>query len=284
MTLPSIINPLLLHRPQGSLYHYTSQAGALGILASKEIWATHIHYLNDSSEFNYAKGLASFIVEEAIKTETDSLKLDLLREMFLGIQQSGINVCVASFSEVGDQLSQWRGYCKKGGCSIGLSYDVLSTIANREEWLLAPCVYNQKDQADLMQGIIAEVLSYNIANHEDLEDRESRPGGNIAYYLNRLAPIFKGEAFSEEKEWRLISVPLNNGLPEFCFREGPVSIVPYYKLKLYDELNPFKIEEIIVSPSSNQDLSYSAIKQLLVKNMYTGTIIKSSQIPYRDWP
>jgi hypothetical protein len=34
----------------GLLYHYTTQAGLLGVLESKSIWATHMLHLNDSSE------------------------------------------------------------------------------------------------------------------------------------------------------------------------------------------------------------------------------------------
>ena len=38
--------------PEGLLYHYTTQHGLLGILKQKCIWATHIRYLNDTSEGN----------------------------------------------------------------------------------------------------------------------------------------------------------------------------------------------------------------------------------------
>lgn len=34
------------------LYHYTTQEGLLGILKDRCIWATHIRYLNDTSEGN----------------------------------------------------------------------------------------------------------------------------------------------------------------------------------------------------------------------------------------
>jgi hypothetical protein len=36
------------------LYHYTTQEGLLGILESKSLRATWIHYLNDSREFWHA--------------------------------------------------------------------------------------------------------------------------------------------------------------------------------------------------------------------------------------
>jgi hypothetical protein len=37
------------------LYHYTSQAGFLGIIQTREIWASNLLFLNDSMEFNYAR-------------------------------------------------------------------------------------------------------------------------------------------------------------------------------------------------------------------------------------
>jgi hypothetical protein len=40
------------------LYHYTDATGLLGIVQSRAIWATHIRYLNDAQEFDYAADLA----------------------------------------------------------------------------------------------------------------------------------------------------------------------------------------------------------------------------------
>jgi hypothetical protein len=38
------------------MYHYTTQAGLLGILRDNCIWATAAQYLNDSSEYAYGLG------------------------------------------------------------------------------------------------------------------------------------------------------------------------------------------------------------------------------------
>ena len=35
------------------LYHYTTPEGLLGILKNKELWYSHIDYLNDESEIKY---------------------------------------------------------------------------------------------------------------------------------------------------------------------------------------------------------------------------------------
>lgn len=45
------------------------------------------------------------------------------------------NVCVASFTEEGDLLSQWRGYCTPGdGLSIGLPSACLAASAHAAGW------------------------------------------------------------------------------------------------------------------------------------------------------
>jgi hypothetical protein len=49
-----ILQEALSNRPPGPLYHYTNQRGLLGIIRSKEIWATHTQYLNDTREFLHA--------------------------------------------------------------------------------------------------------------------------------------------------------------------------------------------------------------------------------------
>ena len=51
-------------KPEGLLYHYTTQKGLLGILDKKCIWATHLRYLNDTSEGE--------IVSKAIWQEVNS--------------------------------------------------------------------------------------------------------------------------------------------------------------------------------------------------------------------
>ncbi len=46
------------------LYHFTNQQGLLGIVENKEIWATQIQYLNDTSEYRYTLELAQRELEE----------------------------------------------------------------------------------------------------------------------------------------------------------------------------------------------------------------------------
>ena len=50
---------LLIETPPPTLYHYTSLGALLGIVERGEIWASHVLYLNDDSEFTYGLNLLS---------------------------------------------------------------------------------------------------------------------------------------------------------------------------------------------------------------------------------
>lgn len=74
------VREILDRVPPPVLYHYTNQKGLLGILDSKEIWASHTQYLNDANEFRYAIKLVRKELERMIKA-AKGLQRDLLKEM-----------------------------------------------------------------------------------------------------------------------------------------------------------------------------------------------------------
>ena len=136
-------------KPEGMLYHYTTQHGLLGILKQKSIWATHIRYLNDTSEGNI---VSQVIFEEfsgrfntaplfqtlGIATDKAEGVVESVDEDTLG-QGSAMasyvtsqNVFVSSFSEHGDSLSQWRAYSERsGGYSVGFRPEYLRAVGER---------------------------------------------------------------------------------------------------------------------------------------------------------
>ena len=113
------VNEILSRTPPDLLYHYTNQKGLLEIIGSKEIWATHTQYLNDQREFKHAISMVEQELSTLRDVTVDRDKRRLLDEMEKGLKGvESINVCVCSFSERGDILSQWRA-C--GGAASGFS-------------------------------------------------------------------------------------------------------------------------------------------------------------------
>lgn len=94
----TVLDKLQHDSPLTALYHYTTSNGLLGILDSDTLWASKIHYLNDSTEFELALSLATQVLREKLKAKSsDPEKVRCLLDNIPTI--SRINVCVASLSE-----------------------------------------------------------------------------------------------------------------------------------------------------------------------------------------
>ena len=53
----NFVAPLYRDQPSETLYHYTSLAAVQSIIAAHGLWATDIHYFDDSAELAYTAGL-----------------------------------------------------------------------------------------------------------------------------------------------------------------------------------------------------------------------------------
>lgn len=294
----ALLNEVLSRKPDKPLYHYTTQRGILGIIGGEEIWVTHTQYLNDRREFLHAIDLTRIEIDRLSKIhKPDSIEVRSLEEMKNALQwkPENINVCVCSFSEDRDSLSQWRAYgSRTSGFAIGFPADLLESATKRKEWYLAPCVYEPAKQVELIRLLVEEVLDEHLsgdygfsAAEKDEEGISLRGGGgSLLAYLNRYAPILKDASFSEEKEWRIISRPLINQLPDFSFREGQSLLIPYSKLQLSGPDMPFRLKEVVIGPTPDPERSRSSVTNFLVhKEMLRGfeVDVSISSVPYRDW-
>jgi hypothetical protein len=101
----SILNEVLSRTPEIPLYHYTQQSGLLGIIAKREIWATHTQYLNDRREYLCALDVVREEIQALILSEQENRPI--LVEMIDSLSGvESMNVCVCSFSEERDSLSR----------------------------------------------------------------------------------------------------------------------------------------------------------------------------------
>lgn len=97
--MTDILSILLPAQPPETLYHYTTQAGLIGIIQESEIWATHTQYLNDSREYIHALEL---VREELVRRKgnaTGNEEKNAFKEMIAALagEIQSINVCVCSF-------------------------------------------------------------------------------------------------------------------------------------------------------------------------------------------
>lgn len=272
------------------LYHYTDQIGFLGIIEKKELWATKILYLNDSKEFRKAMDIARSICDIKMKADISQEVKETLVDIMKRISLiHSTNICVCSFSEKRDALSQWRGYSKgMAGYCIGFDFDKLKEIASDKSFILKKCIYDEKEQ----EIEIEKVIDYLVTKYFNVNNRHHEVDNNGNYELftefvktanTMLCQVFslvKDENFKEEVEWRLIS---SNYVPfeSLFFRSGNSTIIPFAKIKFNGDLNKY-LTEVIVGHTPNIELAISATKDFKHKQKLT-CLLNASDIPYRSW-
>ena len=128
---------------------------------------------------------------------------------------------IMSFSEAGDDLSQWRGYTDResGGCSIAfdfreINYTVYS-VRKKEgglfDFYFLPCLYEDEGTArvwniwrDIRKSKLEEIRSLSYKELKPLKEWLIRP---LVEELLVLSAIIKHHGFCSEREWRLMVVP-----------------------------------------------------------------------------
>lgn len=271
--------PLL---PPESIYHYTTQQGILGIVSLQELWATQVHFLNDKNEvFLTFKLLERELKKQIGQAQSNPVKsmLKNIRRHLTCIDQG--HICIASFCEEKDLLSQWRGYGNQGkGYAIGFDLQELQQIARRQHFVIWPCVYNPTLQVELVDYLIdiwcRKFGSDRAVDHEKMFNI-------INTSVCQLAPIIKDESFSEEKEWRLVSSVVSSKSPQFAFREGEYSLIPYYNFQIADKQHRHSIKTIVVGPSPHMELARKSLCAFMATSKMPTVEIISSKIPFRNW-
>jgi hypothetical protein len=276
------------------IFHYTSLEGLLGIIESKSIWATNILYLNDASEMNYSIGL---LREQIINFQSE------IRNAFLSVLTSPFfetliviiedgdfipsgrhSYFVFSFSEEKDQLSQWRGYCPGGiGFSLGFKFSKLKECVQQQGYYISRCIYDEKEQGDQLREIIKSTSGL-ISLRKDAGDSKEKVFVDLIRKFIKLAPTFKHPKFKEEKEWRIIAGPQSkNDNKLIKYRPGQSMIVPYIEIFLPTDGEHLLIDQIIVGPTHEPELSKASVEMLLKSKKVKFDEVQFSTIPYRHW-
>jgi hypothetical protein len=255
----------------GAVYHYTDLKGLIGILTEKSIWATNISYLNDFGEYKYAfeqyKGVVDLLVSSTAGTSKE-ISLARVKERLANLPKR--NICICCFSETLDVLSQWRSYGADGtGFAVGFAGVDLHQLGKRQGFTLNRCEYEPNEH----RLLVAEMLDYFQKGFY------TTGAQGCLNEFEWIACRIKNPDFSEEKEWRLVSRPLD--VKQMEVRAGRSTPVPYFKFSLArrDEL-PLHIEIVMGPNTQYPDLTLRAIETLCAKVDVIPNITQST-IPYR---
>jgi hypothetical protein len=218
------------------LWHYTTADALIGILESKQLWATRIDYLNDTEE------LVGFFDEvlpkifDRVTTENQQLskeKLDWLRGVVRGALCEGYFTFVCSFAAIANndrdrewlckngRLSQWRGYGSGGGYALVFCTKQLEDLMKQEASLYSETQLSLSDAEYDMHSIESIVHPENklrasqlirelptlfggiqSGDYTELENSAHRLFNDLLF---PLAVARKNRAFREENEVRLVA-------------------------------------------------------------------------------
>ncbi len=276
------LNPELLRfictKPQAPMYHYTSLASLLGILKSRQVWASHIASLNDDKEYQYALELVYKSCRRLLSAGSMpwNSRLRYFVDNFQRLARP--NVFVFSLSEKPDLLSQWRSYVSDGdGVSVGFSPLSLLNLAGNNAATLVKCVYEPATQEELIEASVGLCVKGASGDATDSELESSFL--NLSNVLSFVAPTLKHPSFVEEQEWRVVRVA--DRTSDICFRARANEVVPYLGLTLGDENDDLPLESLTIGPTRNPDLAFTATTSMLKELRIECRNVAFSPTPYR---
>lgn len=278
--------------PDTDLFHYTSYDAFLSIIRNRAIWASNIGLLNDEKEYLHTVELLQPYLEDIWKKSKNKNLVEHLTRLIENAE--GGPTYVSSFSENPDLLSQWRAYCRDGGCSIGFKKDEIRHIADRCGIKLVKCNYAPSEQKRMVSEFAEQLASLISSEGKSISD-----GGEALRFhakhvysqVNMLANLIKHPSFQEEQEWRFFKTSVYANHPNLKYRTGKGMLIPYYEIDLVDaESNSNKfpaISEIYIAPHKNSELSVKTMRTFLAGegarcDERLSILVKNSYVPYRE--
>ena len=244
------------------LYHYTSLNAFLQILRNRELWATHVFFLNDTGEFKKGTGALETAIQRRLRTATSTLRKRLLA-LRRAIVDPEATAYVASFSDLDDDLGQWRAYARPSGVAIGFPRRQLQAWGVDRGFLTVPCEYRDRAQVSWMHDVLDDAMTGRWIGPDAGIPRGWNSVDEALWLLPHHASTMKDDTFKAESEWRAIVVPsclANHKLEErFRVREG--ALVPYVGLPLPDrsERRFWSSVRITLSPELSNPLQETAV-------------------------
>jgi hypothetical protein len=278
--------------PQGTLYHYTTFSGLLGIVKCRALWASDIRYMNDSAEMRHTADLIAAEVRDRIDSgHPNPVLLSQFVDWVTHRITSGHMLFGASFRSHGNLLSQWRGYSVPGkGVSLGFCPEYIRGCAAKQQCMIGKCIYEPARQRLLIRKVVDAMETLAEGRGGGEKPAAERSANYRAAFtametdLLRIAAILKHPSFREEKEWRIVSpVVANTAEAPILFREGHAMLVPYIEFDISLDDKPLAMDHLFLGPTANINISMNSLKMFLEQNgIVPERGIDYCQIPFRQ--
>ncbi|MBN8908087.1 MAG: DUF2971 domain-containing protein [Rhodospirillales bacterium] len=282
------------------LWHYTTGQGAIDIIKSGELWVTQISCLNDSTELTYASDVLSYVGRQLLNNS--GLSSELFRKIYerlittmtvRDVRTVESPTYIGSFSEDGDDLSQWRAYGNgEGGIAIGFNVSDLK-LPPETNCLLTKVEYDEQRQMAVAQRIWEATV--------DFADRHGGRRSALVYeawlrtfldhwaeQLIYIAPMFKHPSFHHEKEWRIVKKLDPDDMTDILVQQKNSMIRRHFALRFGPHVGDGKprlpICAIRLGPTRHRRTSEAGIRAHLHAQGYdlNAITVDSSYAPLRS--
>jgi hypothetical protein len=266
------------------LWHYSTQAGTLGIVEQGALWATQIQFHNDGKELQLGFDIAARLLTDEF-AHSLPLPAEVIAYMadYYRSTPATAFIFIGCFSENRDQLAQWRAGRPVNSYAIGFDRSALEEQAASLGWRLKQCEYNPTTQRQLMRDKLVRYFDAYLSGEFDALDPDpmSRAMRFSVPWVLETAAILKHDAFQEEREWRVVSPITAEGL---MFRPGQHSVIPFVLFPLPAVDGRLWIPVTIVGPTSGfTELAKRALTELFHTRQVAWSHILESQLPFREW-
>jgi Protein of unknown function (DUF2971) len=247
--------------------------------------------VNDSLESRYFGDLLHTAIKALLAKNTDVNLAILLRiadEALNNRDFATVGHFVACFSEVEDDLGQWRGYGGgQCGYSIGFRFDgILEALKTRPSALLLPMHYEDARHQFLVGDVLHVAQQYFLQGIQrklpDIERWAREFLAAFAIELQLFEAIIKHPKFCSERERRIATLlqPGEHTLLEF--RQKRTLLARHLPIDLkVGTAKLLPLTRVYVGPGPTQRVSQVSVGDLLLKNGYGGVPIELSKVPYR---
>lgn len=243
------------------LYHYTSIESMVAIFQSRRIRLSSASTMNDTSEGEWLLDrLLEIDTQERLAGRERSLDEEKTRAMLLRLafREGAPQAYLASFSEKGDLLSQWRAYARDGeGVAIGFDPNdgrlpVVDAPPHTNAGPALACTLNRVTYGSAhLVAALDELIQATV------------PGGvnpegffGLQMQLSGLRWLVKNPAFQEEHEWRIVNLPLQfigdvgggntsiGALGARGYRQAGSQLVSFYEMPY----EPAAVTDLVLGP------------------------------------
>lgn len=282
------------------LWHYTSGEALMNILQTGSIYATQVSCLNDTTEFQYSSHLYRDALLEVQKkgshgAREDKLIEEILRDLIDSPEfprtASG-RWFVACFSEEEDDLSQWRAYTTAGNAyAIGFHANSLLGFGD----ILGRVNYDEAAHKKAAAETADQTIRFfreGLAAHQGIADEDPEEWtqdflNKWDFWISKLAPLIKNNAFKHEREFRIIHELDTAEMGEIKFiqkktlmsRHLPLVFPRIKATRAHSKFLP--IQRLMVGPGPHKQITRVSVNTLLMNSGLSHVQADLSKVPFQ---